>query len=231
MSENRQTVNESPETVNDSPDVVNDSREVVNGSRGPSSWQLQIVEILKSVLGKLDGFTAGAQFRFGTVHAANGSTIETVCVKCPPTFGLDTDMALKSKLAQNAVHFFGHRSPDWNPFGRNTGTFDVIVAQGAGFQGVLRAAQTSVPSQGWDTERLVKELESIKDVEIDVLFAESNFVAADFICTSNFQHVADELKRICPELYCGTGFKPSAHALAELLEQDEAHVSFTWANS
>lgn len=210
---------------------MNENRQAIQESREASSWQQQVVEILRSVLGKLDGFDATADIQFAAVHAGNGSSLETVCVKCPPTFGLETDMALKSKLPKGTVHFFGHRSPDWNPFGRNTGSFDVIVAQGAGFQGVLRAAQTSVPAHGWDTERLIKELESIKDVEIDVLFAEPDFVAADFICSSNFQHVADELKRICPELYCGTGFKPSAHALAELLEQDEAHVSFTWASS
>ncbi len=211
---------------------MSEIRQKTTESRAASVWQQQIVELLRSVMGKLDGFSAASEFRFDTIHADNGESIETVCVKCPQTFGLDTDMELKSKLPKNAVHFFGHRSPDWNPFGRNTGSFDLLVAQGTGFQGVLRAAQTHVESFGWDTERLIKELDSIGGVEIDVLFAEPDFIAADFICTgSDFQHVAQELKRICPELYVGTGFKPNALSLATLLEQDEAHISMTWAET
>ncbi|MBX3138323.1 hypothetical protein KF707_18990 [Candidatus Obscuribacterales bacterium] len=211
---------------------MSEIRQKTTESRAASVWQQQIVELLRSVMGKLDGFSAASEFRFDTIQAGTGESIETVCVKCPQTFGLDTDMELKSRLPKNTVHFFGHRSPDWNPFGRNTGSFDLLVAQGTGFQGVLRAAQTHVESCAWDTERLIKELESIGGVEIDVLFAEPDFIAADFICTgSDFQHVAHELKRICPELYVGTGFKPNALSLATLLEQDEAHISMTWAET
>jgi hypothetical protein len=192
------------------------------------SWQQQVVATLRAVLGKLDGFVDG-DFKLSTVSAGNGESIDTVGIKCPKTFGLDTDRELKKALPPNSVHFFGHRSPDWNPFGgANAGSFDVVVAQGAGFQGVLRAAQTCVPSAGWDTERLIREFESIKGLEIDVLFAETDFIAADFICSSNFQAIAEELKRVCPDLYVGTGFKPNATSLASLLEQDEAHISCTW---
>lgn len=212
-----------------------------------TDWQRQIAEILRSLLNGVDGFDTDA-IKFGAVSAGkngavsaskndaagkNGEVIETVSLRCPKTFGVDLDCKLRSALPINSVHFFGNVGPGWNPFDpANKSGFDLIVAQGSGFQGILRAARTKAASLKWDTERIISELETIQNLEIDVLFADTTFFSADFIYSSNqYESVANELKRICPEVYVGKGFKPNASSLAKLLEQDEANLTFSWPES
>lgn len=220
-----------------------------------TDWQRQIAEILRSLLNGVDGFDTDAM-KFGAITVGkNGAAyasktdvgsvskndaagtsddvIETVSLRCPKTFGVDLDCKLRSALPKNSVHFFGNVGPGWNPFDpANKSGFDLVVAKGSGFQGILRAARTKAASLKWDTERIISELEAIENLEIDVLFADTTFFSADFIYSSNqFESVANELKRICPEVYVGKGFKPNASSLAKLLEQDEANLTFSWPES